>query len=441
MATTRAGRPKGSFASVPSYRLHKASGQAIVTIGGKDHYLGQHGTAESKGKYERLIGEWIAAGRPITGPNKPGDDFTITELCAAFWVHVTKEYDRQGEHTKWKAVLGYLRELYPDLPVKDFGPLALQSLRAGLCERKVMGKFRKHRIVNWSRSHVNKTIGKVKLIFRWAAANELVTGSQYHSIHSLPDLRAGKSKARETERIKPADRHDIDAAMEFLPPLFQEMVRMQLLTGMRSGELFDLRTIDLDTTKPVWVYAPLHHKTAHRGRTRQIFIGPEAQEIIRPRLKNDLQAFIFSPSDLYEWRDAQLSPTYKRHRQRVRISTIKRGRKPRRRLARFTTHYYRFRIIAACDKAEAKARKDAGEEMPKVGKYFSQITERWIDNTKRRVKRFHPHQLRHTFATEVAAKFGPEIARVLLGHNDRRTTDIYAEPNTAAAVDAIAKAG
>jgi hypothetical protein len=26
---------------VPSYRLHKQSGQAIVTLGGKDHLLGQ----------------------------------------------------------------------------------------------------------------------------------------------------------------------------------------------------------------------------------------------------------------------------------------------------------------------------------------------------------------------------------------------------------------
>ena len=28
---------------VPSYRVHKASGQAVVTLGGKDHYLGKYG--------------------------------------------------------------------------------------------------------------------------------------------------------------------------------------------------------------------------------------------------------------------------------------------------------------------------------------------------------------------------------------------------------------
>jgi hypothetical protein len=28
---------------VPSYRLHKPTGLAVVTIHGKDHYLGKHG--------------------------------------------------------------------------------------------------------------------------------------------------------------------------------------------------------------------------------------------------------------------------------------------------------------------------------------------------------------------------------------------------------------
>jgi hypothetical protein len=30
---------------IPSYRLHKPTGQAVVTIDGKDHYLALHGRA------------------------------------------------------------------------------------------------------------------------------------------------------------------------------------------------------------------------------------------------------------------------------------------------------------------------------------------------------------------------------------------------------------
>lgn len=37
------------------YRLYKRSGQAIVTLSGQDHYLGLHGSVESKTAYDLLI--------------------------------------------------------------------------------------------------------------------------------------------------------------------------------------------------------------------------------------------------------------------------------------------------------------------------------------------------------------------------------------------------
>ncbi len=53
--------------SVPKYCRHKASGQAVVTIQGRDHYLGPWKSKASHLEYDRLIGEWIAAGRPVAG--------------------------------------------------------------------------------------------------------------------------------------------------------------------------------------------------------------------------------------------------------------------------------------------------------------------------------------------------------------------------------------
>jgi hypothetical protein len=47
--------PRFSPDHVPTYRLHKRSGQAIVTLAGQDHYLGRHGTQHSRQKYRRLI--------------------------------------------------------------------------------------------------------------------------------------------------------------------------------------------------------------------------------------------------------------------------------------------------------------------------------------------------------------------------------------------------
>ena len=48
--------------SIPSYRRH-SSGQARVTINGRDYLLGPHGTRASHREYDRLIAEYLASGR------------------------------------------------------------------------------------------------------------------------------------------------------------------------------------------------------------------------------------------------------------------------------------------------------------------------------------------------------------------------------------------
>ena len=70
--------------SLPKYRHHKARGLAKVTLAGKGYYLGSYGSKESKREYDRLVGEWIAAGRPHN-VEPASRDITVTELCAAYW--------------------------------------------------------------------------------------------------------------------------------------------------------------------------------------------------------------------------------------------------------------------------------------------------------------------------------------------------------------------
>ena len=67
--------------SVPKYRQHRASGQAVVTIGGRDHYLGPWKSRASRCEYDRLIGEWIANGRRL---EDRASDKTVVELAVAF---------------------------------------------------------------------------------------------------------------------------------------------------------------------------------------------------------------------------------------------------------------------------------------------------------------------------------------------------------------------
>ena len=66
---------RGPSKSLPKYRKHKRSGQAIVTLSGKDFYLGPHGTNASKLEYDRLIGEWLANGRQLPSQNRDEGEY------------------------------------------------------------------------------------------------------------------------------------------------------------------------------------------------------------------------------------------------------------------------------------------------------------------------------------------------------------------------------
>jgi len=75
---------------VASYRLHKQSGQAIVTLSGRDHLLGTYDTKESRVKYDQLIGEWIANGRRADYRQVEG--LTIARILAEFVAHARSYY-------------------------------------------------------------------------------------------------------------------------------------------------------------------------------------------------------------------------------------------------------------------------------------------------------------------------------------------------------------
>ena len=59
-------RPTGRKPSnPPKYKLHKASGKAVVRLNGKEIYLGVHNTPESLERYQRFIAENWATGKPV----------------------------------------------------------------------------------------------------------------------------------------------------------------------------------------------------------------------------------------------------------------------------------------------------------------------------------------------------------------------------------------
>jgi integrase len=57
------------------------------------------------------------------------------------------------------------------------------------------------------------------------------------------------------------------------------------------------------------------------------------------------------------------------------------------------------------------------------------------------IEPWHPHQLRHSHATEVRRQFGLEAAQVALGHAQANVTEVYAERDLALAAKVAAQIG
>lgn len=86
----------------PAYRLHKARKSAVVTIDGKNHYLGPFGSPESHEKYARLISEWRIHAKhllPTTGTRRADPTLSVNELILAYFRHAQAYYVKDGRPT------------------------------------------------------------------------------------------------------------------------------------------------------------------------------------------------------------------------------------------------------------------------------------------------------------------------------------------------------
>jgi integrase len=262
--------PRTKSGSLPSYRLYKRTGQAVVTLNGRDHYLGEHGTATSREKYARLIAEWLDHQRISVDANCRGlkRDLTVPELILAYVRHALDYYrDSPKEIEKIRLSLRPLRRLYSSLSAGDFGPLALRAVQAEMCR-------------SLARGTVNMRIGVIKRMFRWAAGRELVPASVYEGLRAVDGLRRGRSPARETTAVRPVDDAQVELVLPLVSRPVRAMIELQRLTGMRSGEVCQMRACDIDKSGDVWTYRPERHKTAYRGKERLVFLGPRAQQVL-----------------------------------------------------------------------------------------------------------------------------------------------------------------
>lgn len=174
--------------TLPRYCRHRASGQAVVTLNGRDIYLGRYGSRVSRLEYDHLIAEWLAHGRRLPG-QEVQEPLSVSELVLAYWKHAQRYYMKDGKPTgevgAYRVVLRDLQRLYGRTPAGELGPSLLRALRQTWIDRDL------------ARTTINQHMNRVVRMFRWAEAQEMIEPSVVQALAAVDGLRKGRSAARD----------------------------------------------------------------------------------------------------------------------------------------------------------------------------------------------------------------------------------------------------
>ena len=277
---------------VPSYGLHKPTGQARCYINGKSHYLGKYGSEESRVRYGELVAKLISgqpidpfAGSKVGSTTCPEAGLTINELVLAFKRHADGHYVKNGKPTSeihcLNAAIRPLVDLYGFTAVDEFGPLMLKAVRQKFVENGCV------------RESCNKNVNRIRLVFKWGVENEMVAPATLQKLQAVAPLLKGRTEAHDNAPRTSVEDSRIETVKKLVRPLVRDLIELQRLCGARSGELLKLTTGMIDRTGDVWKADISDHKTAHHGQSRTLHFGPQAQLILAKYLSADPDVKLF----------------------------------------------------------------------------------------------------------------------------------------------------
>lgn len=393
----------------PAYpkRPH-STGQARIRLGGRDIYLGEHGSAESWTAYARLAQEHAAGGgpRPVRGAV-----LTVADVVARFLAAAREERTNPDGSRPWSELLQFdhatrpLLAVHGQTPATEFGPRALKTVQAAMAS----GDWQyggERRVESWSRRVANHHMRRIKTVWRWAESEELVPAGSSAALATVRGLRQHQHQVRELPKRSPVPPGDLERTLAHLNPVARDAVKLLALTGARPGELCRWTPADVIRGGKVqvsagswaelggcWCVWLAKHKTAREGGSgRYILLSPAAIEVIRPYLERPADAPLFSPAEGEAARRAVLRAARKTP---VQPSQVDRSKAEPAKAP--GDHYTPASLTQAIQYAAAKA------GVPKWSAY----------------------QCRHLAITRFASLGDAEAARILAGHSDLGTTRGY----------------
>lgn len=394
------------MAREPGYCFHKPTNQAYVRLGGQVFYLGAYGSDKSRERYNALKSEWLLNRHTFEAKKVKSGGPCMADLCLAYLDHAAEYYKTGNEYDSLKSAIKPVSELYATTATKDFSPTEYLVVRQWWLNRKT-----NKGVGVCSRKTINEQMKRLMRIFKWGVSQGLVPVTVYQTLKCIDPLKKGRSTAREPEPVKPVSDSVVEKTLEHCTGVVADMIRFQLLVGCRPGEVCAITPSMVDRSQDVWVIKLDHHKTAHHGKERHIYVGPKAQAILAKYLLRAGDKPCFSPIESEQQRREAKHAARRTPLSCGNVPGSNRvGRKPRRAPGEaFTAGTYGRSIKSACLRAK--------------------------------VEPWSPNQLRHATATAVRKTFGLEAAQLVLGHSSADVTQIYAERDIEKGIEIARKIG
>lgn len=234
---------------------------------------------------------------------------------------------------------------------------------------------------NYARSQVNRFFKLVKRVFVWGGASRfdhetwdklppIVSSTFVADLNTIKPIEIGKCRDNAPRMEVAAE--DVEAVFPFVSEIVTDILRIQLLTGMRPSEVCKMRACDIKRTKAEyaeysrlyddenWLYVLDSHKTEKHIGVKAIPLGIEEQKILTKYLEG-LNA------DSYVFRNSNGNM--------------------------FSSNEYGRKIKKAIEK----------NDLPK----------------------FVPYQIRHSALTNISTEHGRDVARAVAGHTTEVMTARY----------------
>jgi len=265
----RAGHRRGQVAPAPRPApkiLRDARGRAYSRwtdpiTGQRRRIWGAWGDPEAVRAYRRWAAEWIAGGGELTGPT-----VSVARLILRYLDYAEQHYRKHGRVTSEvygiRAALRAVNDLYGDTPAVEFTPSRLMAVQAEWVR------------LGLSINTCNDYLHRVVRCWSWGVSRSLVPAAVADALGHVQTLRPGRTTAPAPAPRRAVPDADIEAAIPHLHPdparqrVLEAILRLQRLTGMRPGEVLELRPCDIDRSREPWLYVP------HQAVRRCTWNGP-----------------------------------------------------------------------------------------------------------------------------------------------------------------------